>query len=102
MFWKVYHIQTGRILKAGFESEEEAKDWLEQKSEDLQENYEVEEMDPDEEEEWRERMEDEEEYESEIDEEEPVGFGDDYFDGADLNDDEDELTAVEEDEDDDF
>lgn len=100
MYWKVYHIQSGRILKAGFASEDEAKDWLEQKSGELQEDYEVEEMDPDEEEDWRERMEDEEYEEGEITEDEPIGFGDDYFDGTDLNDDEDELTSVEEDDDD--
>jgi hypothetical protein len=102
LLWKVFDIQTGKILRAGFESEDEAKDWLELKSDDLQENYEVEEMDPDEEEEWRERLASGE-LDEDVDEDEevspPMTFGDEYYDGDDLA--EDDLPLIEDDEADD-
>ena len=60
LLWKVYNIETGKVLKAGFESEDDAKDWLEERSENLADEYVVEEMDTDELEEWQEEKEDEE------------------------------------------
>lgn len=91
MYWKVYNVDTGKILKAGFETEEEAKEWLEVREDDLEDIHMAEEMDQDEAVEWAEAQE-----KLEYDEDEPtaetakssVGFGDDYYDGADLNDDE--------------
>jgi hypothetical protein len=50
--WKVYYIQSGLTLKAGFKNEEEAKDWLEHNRPGQEDNYLAEEMDHDEEEEW--------------------------------------------------
>ena len=58
MLWKVFNIESGKIIKAGFKSEDEAKEWLELKNELLQEDYDIEDMDSDEEEEWLERQED--------------------------------------------
>ncbi|MFW7379506.1 MAG: hypothetical protein ACOH5I_11905 [Oligoflexus sp.] len=103
MVWKVYNIQNGKTLRAGFETEDEAKEWLELKGDDLQDHYEVEEMDYDEEEEWLESQEAEdiEEEEDNIEDEEtvsPVGFGEDYYDGTDLADDEDDLSVIEDEE----
>lgn len=102
MLWKVYNIQNGKTLRAGFESEEEAKEWLELKGDDLQDHYEVEEMDFDEEEEWREAQEAgedaiDEELED-LDEEEalPLTFGEEYYDGDDLPDD-DDLSVIDDD-----
>ncbi len=101
MLWKVYHIDTGKIVRAGFESEDDAKEWLEARSDDLDDIYEIEEMDQDEIDEWQELQDDanydDEEEDSDIDEKDPVGFGDDYYDGADLED--EELSTVFEDDD---
>ena len=98
MYWKVYHVDTGKIVKAGFENEEDAKDWLEAREEDLEDIYMVEEMDQDEAEEWEESQEKAEfEEGEEIESRGNVGFGDDYYDGADLA--EEELSTVFEDED---
>lgn len=58
MLWKVFNIETGKIIKAGFKSEDDAKEWLELKNELLQEDYDVEDMDSDEEEEWLESQQD--------------------------------------------
>ena len=66
MLWKVFNIETGKIIKAGFKSEDEAKEWLELKNELLQEDYDVEDMDSDEEEEWLESQ-DDEAYDSDYD-----------------------------------
>ena len=95
MLWKVYHIDTGKIIKAGFDNEDEAKDWLEARSEDLEDIYEVEAMDDDEVDEWNELQESDDyndEEEEAIEEKDSVGFGDDYYDGADLE--EEELSTV--------
>ena len=50
MSWKVYNIHTGRTIKAGFEDEESAKDWLEMRRDLSMEDYLVEELDEEEEE----------------------------------------------------
>lgn len=101
MYWKVYHVDTGKIVKAGFTDEDEAKDWLEAREEDFQDVYMVEEMDQDEEDEWLEAQDkgnyDEEEEEEELEPKDSIGFGEDYYDGADLT--EDELSTVIEDDD---
>ena len=52
--WKVYEIDSGNILKAGFEAEEEARDWLDEKADEIEGLYTVDEMDEDEEYEWQE------------------------------------------------
>jgi len=46
--WKVYKIDDGRIIKAGFESDDQAKDWLERRIELSDDEYDVEEMDEEE------------------------------------------------------
>ena len=46
--WKVYKIDDGRIIKAGFESDDQAKDWLERRNELSDDEYDVEEMDEEE------------------------------------------------------
>ena len=52
MLWKIYHLETGKILTAGFADEENAKEWLEEREDYAQEDFIVEEMDSDEEQEW--------------------------------------------------
>ena len=61
--WKVYKIETGKTVKAGFADEEDAKEWLETRKGLLQQDFEIEEMDPDEEEEYLNENEDDEEEE---------------------------------------
>ncbi len=60
LLWKVYNIETGKILKAGFDNEDDAKDWLEERAEKLADEHVVDEMDADEIDEWKEENEDEE------------------------------------------
>lgn len=60
LLWKVYNIETGKILKAGFDNEDDAKDWLEERAEKLADEHVVDEMDTDEIEEWKEENEEEE------------------------------------------
>lgn len=63
--WKVYSIQSGKTVKAGLRSEEEAKEWLLLHREGQEDNYLAEEMDFDEQDEWQNRKSgDEEEEES--------------------------------------
>ncbi len=50
--WKVYNIQTGQTLKAGFSNEDQARTWLEEHRAGREDNYIYEEMDDDEEQEW--------------------------------------------------
>jgi len=50
--WKVYNIQSGQSLKAGFSSEDDSKEWLEKHRAGREDNYLCEEMDDDEEQEW--------------------------------------------------
>lgn len=78
LLWKVYNIETGKILKAGFDNEEDAKDWLEVRAEKLADEHVVEEMDTDEIEEWKEEKDAEEvEEKEEADEDEDDDFVDD-------------------------
>jgi hypothetical protein len=80
LLWKVYNIETGKILKAGFDNEDDAKDWLEERAEKLADEHVVEEMDADEIDEWNEEnkeddveakvKEDDEEFADDDDEEE--------------------------------
>ena len=71
--WKVYEIDSGRILMAGFEDEDQARDWYDERGEDLEGLYTIDEMDEDEEYEWTEEQQklaekQEEEYYEEKDE----------------------------------
>ena len=87
MLWKVYNIETGKILKAGFDSEDDAKDWLEERADKL----------ADEIDEWKEANEDEEEEAQEEEEEEDEYVDDDAEDDSD----ETSLDELYEDDDDD-
>ena len=49
--WKVYHIQSGRIVKAGFDSDDQAKEWLERRKDLAEDEHDIDEMDEEEEEE---------------------------------------------------
>jgi hypothetical protein len=106
LLWKVYNIETGKIMKAGFESEDDAKDWLEERFEDLADEYAAEEMDQDEEEDWREANDEEQEdvVAAPASEEEDAAYvdddDDDYVDDDEEESDEDSLDEVFEDEDD--
>jgi len=59
--WKIYNIHSGKIVKAGFDDEEIAKDWLENRRDLEQVDFLVEEMDDEEEEEYASREDDDEE-----------------------------------------
>ena len=61
--WKVYNIDTGKSLKAGFDDEEAAKEWLEARHGLVHEDFLVEEMEIEEEEEWLEKNSDDEDAE---------------------------------------
>ncbi len=50
--WKVFNISSGLTIKAGFADEDDAQAWLLAHEELEAENYLVEEMDPDEEDEY--------------------------------------------------
>ncbi len=52
--WKVYHIQTGKIIRAGFNDEDDAKSWLERRRDISDADHETEEMDEEEELEYEE------------------------------------------------
>lgn len=54
--WKIYSISSGKILNAGFASEDAALAWLDRKNID-DDDYVVDEMEDDEEEEWLEALE---------------------------------------------
>lgn len=107
--WKVYNIATGRIAKAGFDSEDQAKDWLERRKELADDEFDIDEMDDEEEEEFLENEANDSErggaFDGEEDEEirdisypeEPLDVEEDDVDG----DDEDEEDDVEDEEEDD-
>lgn len=102
MVWKVYHIESGKILKAGFETEDDAKDWFEARHEDLEDEYTFDEMDHDEEDEWRAAQEEDLEaapleVEEEVDDEEGVFVDDEDEEESD----EESLEDMYEDDDDD-
>lgn len=117
--WKVYNIETGRIMKAGFETDEQAAAWLERRKDLPEDEYDVAEMDEEEEEEFLESEEESDEdslvvgrdYEPELDDDEtgrdPLGgdYDDVDDDGAgdedEDDDDDDEEDDDEEEEDDD-
>lgn len=119
--WKVYNIETGRIMKAGFETDEQAAAWLERRKDLPEDEYDVAEMDEEEEEEFLESEEESDEdslvvgrdYEPELDDDEtgrdPLGgdYDDVDDDGAgdedeDDDDDDDEEDDEEEEDDDDY
>lgn len=50
--WKVFNIQSGKVTKLGFSNEEAGRAWLDRYRDGRQENYDLEEMDPDELAEW--------------------------------------------------
>ena len=55
--WKIYHIPSGQIVKGGFDSEDQAKEWLERRRDLMEEDHDVEEMDEEEEEEYLDQIE---------------------------------------------
>lgn len=97
--WKIFNIESGKILKAGFEDEDTAKEWLEARDVTAVEDFAIEEMDQDEEEEWRENGGEEDEEDVADDDEDaydPKEFGDDDIMGGDYDEDEDEESEDEE------
>lgn len=54
--WKIYSISSGKILNAGFASEDAALAWMDRKNID-DDDYVVDEMEDDEEDEWLEALE---------------------------------------------
>ena len=66
--WKVYEIDSGVILKAGFEDEDEARDWLDANTDDREGLFTMDEMDEDEEYEWQEAQSKKDEIEEDQDE----------------------------------
>lgn len=115
--WKVYRIDDGRIVKAGFDSDDQAKDWLERRPDLAEDEYDVEEMDEEEIAEFTESEDDEDEgvysrHATKVgaDDDDDFAGGDvtdiDYGDGDDDEDDadydEDEEDEDEDEEDDDY
>lgn len=96
MAWKVYNIHSGRIIKAGFDDEELAKDWMESRRDLSPEDYLVEEMDSEEEDLLNEDEDEDLDVDSEDEEVEAddtdvdYGGGDDDSDVYDEDDEEDE------------
>ena len=66
--WKVYNADTGRVMKAGFDDEDGAKEWAEARFGLEVDQFIIEEMDPDEEEEYLEALAEAEKDEDEEDE----------------------------------
>ena len=110
--WKVYKIDDGRIVKAGFDSDEQAKEWLERRNDLADDEYDVEEMDEEEIAEFSESEDDDEGVYSRhatktVDSEDDDDFaggdiGDiDYGDGDGDSDDDEDYDEDEEDEDED-
>ena len=60
--WKVYHIQTGKLIRGGFDVEDAAKDWIERRKDLAEDDYDVTEMDEEEEEEYLENGGDEDDF----------------------------------------
>lgn len=110
--WKVYHIQSGRLVKAGFDSDDQAKDWLERRKDLAEDEHDIDEMDEEEEEEFLESEGDDDDeggdYVAEDAEAEDVrdisypdddvGAGDDDEDESDDEDDDDDDDDRDEDE----
>ncbi len=94
--YKIFHVSTGRTLKAGFRSEDKAQDWLDAREDLNQELYVIDEMDPDEEDEWL--------AENEQEEDEVVVARDEVEDAEEVvvADDEDDLVYSSDDDDEDY
>ena len=92
MVWKVFIVRNDKILKAGFESEEEARDWLGGQNTDPADPVDVDEMDDEEFADWQELNgsdeggEDEDAGDFSTSDALTNPYGDDYFDGADIDD----------------
>lgn len=111
MSWKVYNIHTGKIVKAGFEEEDAAKDWLELRRDLPTEDYLVEELDEEEEDALEDEDDDSPFVPDDVVDEDVediskhgIAFVDDEDEDVDedLDDDEDEEDEEDEDEDDDY
>jgi hypothetical protein len=96
--WKIYNIETGKILKAGFESEDAAKEWFDERIGDRGDLFEIDEMDQDEVDEWNEKLESEE-LEAPDKEEEYV-VADEFPDDLDDDADDDHMSTIYEDDED--
>lgn len=97
MLWKVFAVDTGKIVKAGFRSQDEAEEWLDLRSDHLNDDYEVEEMDSDEEDEWVDRLEEnQDDQEADIEgEDSDIDYSSGYIgDDDDDSGDPDDLTIV--------
>ncbi|MBF0441376.1 MAG: hypothetical protein HQK54_05680 [Oligoflexales bacterium] len=111
--WKVYNIQTDEIIKADFNSEASAREWLDSSSYASNEEVMVEEMDPDEEAEWADEGDEPVDTKDDMsfpEEEETRSykkdrtlsretFEDEYYDGTDLEEDFDALVYETDDDD---
>jgi hypothetical protein len=62
MAWKVFNIESGLLVKAGFETEDDAREWFEMKMDDSMalDMFDIGEMDEDEEAAYSEQQEDDE------------------------------------------
>lgn len=102
--WKVYNIATGRIVKAGFESDDQAKDWLERRKDLADDEFDIDEMDEEEEEEYLESEDEEDEEVAssvEVDAEDDEGLRDiNYPDDDDIGGDDEEDEEDDEEEED--
>ena len=99
MVWKIYHIQTGKVVRAGFETDDEAQEWLDERAQIESNHFEIEEMDEDEWIEYKEMVEklELEEGEDSIPESlAPSLLSEDYSDDGDEESDDDFLTTIEE------
>jgi hypothetical protein len=102
--WKVYRIDTDEIIKGGFASEDDGKEWLERQRFADDEDVAIDEMDSDEEEQWLEahRSESEDGDEGSLDDRAgaDLTYGDEEnLDGLSFNEDSDDDYYDEDDED---
>ena len=98
--YKILHISSGRTLRAGFDSEDVAQDWMDARDHLNQELYVIEEMDIDEEEEYltQDHDEDADDGEEYVDEsEDELGY--DQDDDSDYDPDSNMLSEIDPDED---
>ncbi len=101
MVWKIYNIESGKILKAGFETEDDASEWMEEHTDDEEQgDLEIDEMDDDEWEEYQEYLEKTEVAVEQDDEPASDVYSDDYGEDEDeeLDEDEDEDEGEDEEE----
>ena len=93
--WKVYNVESGKILKGGFENEDLAKEWYDEKIGDRADLFLIDEMDQDEVDEWNEKVANEEvEPPEEVVEEELVVEEDDFDDDYDSDDSDDDYMST--------